>query len=55
VVFKPGKGMEARVKLADEQGLAERLEKYESELGDGEVGEEAASDESDVTEESTQL
>jgi len=50
VVFKPGKGMEARVKLADEQGLAERLEKYESE-----VGEEVASDESDVTEESTQF
>ena len=25
VVFKPGKGMEARVKLADEQGLAERV------------------------------
>lgn len=50
VVFKPGKGMEARVKLADEQGLAERLEKYESE-----VSEEVASDESDVTEESTQF
>jgi hypothetical protein len=50
VVFKPGKGMEARVKLADEQGLAERLEKYESD-----VGEEVASDESDVTEESTQF
>ncbi|MGN6545621.1 MAG: HU family DNA-binding protein [Aureliella sp.] len=50
VVFKPGKGMEARVKLADEQGLAERLEQYESEVDDG-----AASDESDVTEESTQF
>lgn len=50
VVFKPGKGMEARVKLADEQGLAERLEKFESE-----VGEQAAPDESDVTEQSTQF
>lgn len=50
VVFKPGKGMEARVKLADEQGLAERLEQYESEVADG-----TASDESDVTEESTQF
>lgn len=50
VVFKPGKGMEARVKLADEQGLAERLEKFESD-----VGEQAAPDESDVTEQSTQF
>jgi nucleoid DNA-binding protein len=55
VVFKPGKGMEARVKLADEQGLAERLEKFGSEIGDSDVGEEAASDESDVTQESTQF
>lgn len=55
VVFKPGKGMEARVKLADEQGLAERIEKFVSEIGDSEVGEEAASDESDVTQESTQF
>jgi nucleoid DNA-binding protein len=33
VVFKPGKGMEARVKLADEQGLADRLEKLAAEGG----------------------
>ena len=49
VVFKPGKGMEARVKLADEQGLAARLEQL------GEVAQDAADDESELEEESTQL
>jgi integration host factor subunit beta len=50
VVFKPGKGMEARVKLADEQGLAERIERLEAEAGDG-----RPADESAMEEESTQL
>lgn len=50
VVFKPGKGMEARVKLADEQGLAERLEKIVAE-----TGESTASDEPEMEEESTQF
>ncbi len=49
VVFKPGKGMEARVKLADEQGLAARLEQL------GEVAQDAADDESELEEESTQF
>lgn len=49
VVFKPGKGMEARVKLADEQGLAERLEQL------GDTAEDAADDESELEEESTQF
>ncbi len=49
VVFKPGKGMEARVKLADEQGLAERLEQL------GEVEQPSADDESELEEESTQF
>lgn len=49
VVFKPGKGMEARVKLADEQGLAERLEQL------GEAAEQAVDDESELEEESTQF
>ncbi len=50
VVFKPGKGMEARVKLADEQGLAQRLEQ----LGET-AQEDAADDESELEEESTQF
>lgn len=49
VVFKPGKGMEARVKLADEQGLAERLEQM------GETAPDATDDESELEEESTQF
>ena len=49
VVFKPGKGMEARVKLADEQGLAERLEQL------GEAAQNSADDESELEEESTQF
>lgn len=49
VVFKPGKGMEARVKLADEQGLAERLEQLGDSVPD------AADDESELEEESTQF
>ncbi len=49
VVFKPGKGMEARVKLADEGGLAARLEQL------GEVADQAADDESEFEEESTQF
>lgn len=49
VVFKPGKGMEARVKLADEQGLAERLEQL------GDTAEDATDDESELEEESTQF
>lgn len=49
VVFKPGKGMEARVKLADEQGLAERLEQL------GETASDATDDESELEEESTQF
>ena len=49
VVFKPGKGMEARVKLADEQGLAERLEQL------GEAAQTSADDESELEEESTQF
>jgi nucleoid DNA-binding protein len=50
VVFKPGKGMEARVKLADDEGLAERLSQNQP---DG-VPENAA-DGSEIEEESTQF
>ncbi len=50
VVFKPGKGMEARVKLADEQGLAERLEQLGVNSDDT-----PDSDESEISEESTQF
>lgn len=50
VVFKPGKGMEARVKLADEQGLAERLEKIVTD-----TGEDSPSDEPEMEKESTQF
>lgn len=49
VVFKPGKGMEAQVKLADEQGLAARLEQL------GEVDQPAADDETEFEQESTQF
>lgn len=49
VVFKPGKGMEARVKLADEHGLAERLEQL------GEDAPDSGDDESELEEESTQF
>lgn len=51
VVFKPGKGMEARVKLADEQGLAERIAKISLE---DESNSDSDSDSEEV-EESTQL
>ncbi len=50
VVFKPGKGMEARVKLADESGLAERLQKLAEE-----AGENGTDDESEIEEESSQF
>ena len=50
VVFKPGKGMEARVKLADESGLAERLTQIQAEAPlDG------AQEGSEMEEESTQF
>ena len=51
VVFKPGKGMEARVKVADEQGLAERLAKMQSEF-DSQVDSE---DQEEEVEESNQF
>ncbi|MCC6512351.1 MAG: integration host factor subunit beta [Pirellulaceae bacterium] len=50
VVFKPGKGMEARVKLADEQGLAERLERLEADTSGADAPDEPA-----MEEESTQF
>ena len=50
VVFKPGKGMEARVKLADEQGLADRLTQILDESADG-----TPPEGSEMEEESTQF
>ena len=50
VVFKPGKGMEARVKLADDEGLADRLTQI---LADSAEGTSAAG--SELEEESTQF
>jgi integration host factor subunit beta len=50
VVFKPGKGMEARVKLADEAGLAERLTQFLTESAQS-----TDSEGSEMEEESTQF
>ena len=50
VVFKPGKGMEARVKLADETGLAQRLTQV---LAEG--AESTSAEGSEMEQESTQF